>query len=133
MKTATKIMMVGVAACAFAAPAFAYTLTGTIPGNTRHMTAIHLQQPPGIGFLKLTLSAPPANVGVGYGVSFCVSLASLPASNPCALTTQAGLLVLSGQSATMFVASTIYPTSVVWVGTGLRVAVPYTLDVDFIP
>jgi hypothetical protein len=57
----------------------AYTLTGPIPGHTRNMTAIHLRQPPGNEFLKLTLSAPPANVGVGYIVGFCVSLASLRA------------------------------------------------------
>lgn len=133
MKTAIKTMMVGVAACAFAAPTFAYTLTGTIPGNTRNMTAIHLQKPPGNGYLKLTLSAPPANVGVGYSVGFCVSLASLPASNPCALNTQSGFLVVPGQPTTVFINTNAYPSYVVWVGTGLRAAVPYTLDVEFIP
>jgi hypothetical protein len=133
MKTAIKTMMVGIAAWAFAAPAFAYTLTGTIPGNTKNMTAIHLQKPPGQGFLKLTLTAPPANVGIGYAISFCVGLASSPASGPCASNTQAGLYFKPGQSATVLVTSTIYPTHVVWVGTGLKAAVPYSLDVDFIP
>jgi hypothetical protein len=51
MKTTIKTMMVAVAAWAFGAPAFAYTLTGTIPGHTRNMTAIHLRQPPGNEFL----------------------------------------------------------------------------------
>jgi len=135
MKTAIKTMMVGVVACAFAAPAFAYTLTGTILGDTRNWTAIHLQKPPGNGYLKLTLSAPPANVGVGYSVGFCINLASLPASDPCPFQSTGAdpLLVVPGQPTTVFVLSNIYPDYVVWVKTGLRAAVPYTLDVDFIP
>jgi hypothetical protein len=133
MKTAIKTIMIGVAACAFAAPAFAYTINGTIPGNTRNMTAIHLQKPPSPnGYLKLTLSAPDTNVGVGYSVAFCISPASSPASHPCP-SNGPGLLVVPGQPTIVFVYANIYPSYVVWVGTGLRAAVPYILDVDYIP
>jgi hypothetical protein len=128
-------MMVGIAACVFAAPSsFAYTLTGTIPGNARNWTAIHLQKPPANGgFLKLTLSAPPANAGTPCAVSFCISLASLPASNPCASTTLAGPYVLTSQPTAVFVTANIYRYDVVSIKTGLAAAVPYTMDVDFMP
>jgi hypothetical protein len=135
MKTAIKTMMLGIAACTFAAPAFAYTINGTIP-SSRNWTAIHLQKPPSTGgFLKLTLSAPPANVGTSYAVSFCIALKSMPASNPCPATssTEAGLLVVPGQPTTVFVLANAYPNFVVWVRTGLSAAVPYSLDVDYIP
>jgi hypothetical protein len=132
MKIAIKAMMLGVAACAFAAPAFAYTLTGTIPGTKPPKSvAIHLQKPPpGAVYLKLTLSSPPVNAGVGYSVGFCVAPASAP--HPCS-TTNAGLLVLPGQQAIVFVASNIYPDYVVWVGQGTAVSVPYSLEVDTVP
>jgi hypothetical protein len=136
MRTAIKAMMLGVAACTFAAPAFAYTINGTIPGHTRNMTAIHLQKPPSPnGYLKLTLSAPDTNVGVGYSVAFCIALKSMPASNPCPATssTEDGLLVVPGQPTIVFIYAKSYPNYVVWVGTGLTASVPYTLDVDYVP
>jgi hypothetical protein len=84
MKLAIKAIVATAALCAFAAPAFAYTISGTIPGNSRNMTAVHFQKPPSTAeYLKLTLSAPPANVGVGYSVGYCISRASAPASQPC--------------------------------------------------
>jgi len=133
MKLAVRAIIATAALCASAAPASAYTINGTIPGNSRNMTAIHLQKPPSTGgYLKLTLSAPPANVGVGYAVSFCISPASSPASHPCP-SNGPGLLVVPGQPTIIFVLANIYPNYVVWVGTGLRASVPYTLDVDYIP
>ena len=139
MKTAIKTMMVGVVACAFAAPAFAYTLTGTIPGVIRGQlpisVAIHLQKPPGPGFLKLTLSSPPVNAGVAYDVSFCVGPASAPVTHPCSTASNigSGFIVLPGQQVIVFVSTNSYPNDVIWVGQGTFVAVPYSLDVDYIP
>jgi len=134
MKVLVKTMLVGLAACAFAAPASAYTLSGTIPGNTRNMTAIHFQKPPSTGgYLKLTLSAPPANVGVGYSVGYCISRAAAPASQPCSSPNMAGLVVVPGQQTIVFVGASVYPNFVLWLGTGLRAAVPYTVDVDYVP
>jgi hypothetical protein len=136
MKTALKTIVIGIAACAFAAPASAYTINGTVAGNSRNWTAIHLQKPPSPnGYLKLTLSAPPANVGVGYSVGFCIALASMRASSPCPAisSTEAGLLVVPGQPTIVFIDANTYPNYVVWVRTGLRAAVPYSLDVDYVP
>jgi hypothetical protein len=134
MKTAIKTMMIGIAACAFAAPAFAYTISGTIPGNTRNMTPVHLQKPPSKGgYLKLTLAAPPANVGIGYSVSYCVSPASSPPSHPCFSSNVAGFVIVPGQQTIVFVNASIYPNYVIWLGTGLSAAVPYTVDVDYVP
>ena len=134
MKTAIKTMMIGVAVCAFAAPAFAYTINGTIPGNTNKYTAIHLQKPPSTGgFLKLTLSAPPANVGTGYAVGFCIALESSVASRPCYTTNMPGLVIVPGQQTIVFINANSYPYNVIWVKTGLGVAVPYSVDVDYIP
>jgi hypothetical protein len=132
MKALIKTMMAGIAACAFAAPAFAYTINGTIPGNSP-LIAIHLQQPPSPkGFLKLTFSSPPVNAGVPYTVNFCVNFASAP--HPCSSTTLAAAsLIVPGQQAIVFVPASLYPKEVVWIGQGTNVAVPYSLDVDYIP
>jgi hypothetical protein len=134
MKLAIKAIVATAALCAFAAPAFAYTISGTIPGNSRNMTAVHFQKPPSTAeYLKLTLSAPPANVGVGYSVGYCISRASAPASQPCSSPNMAGLVIVPGQQTIVFVGANVYPSFVIWLGTGLRDAVPYTVDVDYVP
>ena len=132
MKTVLKTMMIGVAACAFAAPAFAYTINGTIPGTSPPI-AIHLQKPPSSkGYLKLTVSSPPVNAGVPYAVNFCVNYASAP--HPCSSTTKgAGSLIVPGQQAIVFVPASIYPKEIIWIGQGTAVAVPYVVDVDYMP
>ena len=136
MKTAIKAMMLGVAACAFAAPAFAYTLTGTIPAGIRGVppvaVSIQLQQPPSsVSYLKLTLSSPPVYPSVKgrvpYVVGFCVG----PASDSCI--SNGGFLVVPGQQTIMFVSSYIFPGDVIWIEANEPFAVPYSLDVDYIP
>jgi hypothetical protein len=134
MKIAMKAMIAGAAIVAVSTQAFAYTLSGTIPGNSRNMTAVHFQKPPSTGgYLKLTLSAPPANVGVGYSVGYCISRASAPASQPCSSPNMAGFVIVPGQQTIVFVNASVYPNYVIWLGTGLRAAVPYTVDVDYVP
>jgi hypothetical protein len=142
METAIKTMVIGVAACAcaFAAPAFAYTLTGTIPGVIRGQqpkhVAINLQKPPSsAAYLKLTLSSPLVNAGVGYSVDFCVAPASAPVTHPCSTPANvgSGFLVVPGQQAIVFVHPNVYPNNVIWVGQGTFVAVPYSLEVDYVP
>jgi hypothetical protein len=131
MKTVINTMMIGIAACAFAAPAFAYTLNGTIPATKPpKWVAIHLQKPPSSsGYLKLTLSSPPVSAGVPYSVNLCFG----PASTPVSCGSNAGFLVLPGQQSIVFVAASIYPNDVIWVQQGTTVAVPYSVDVDYIP
>ena len=81
MKTAIKTMMLGIAACAFAAPAFAYTLSGTIPPHAPPKSVVlhpHMPLPP---LVRLTMSAPPVNAGVSYALTYCIG----PAANPMRL------------------------------------------------
>ena len=52
-----------------ATPAFAYTISGTIPANG-HTVEIALHQPLKAGNISFTFSAPPVNAGVKYDVGF---------------------------------------------------------------
>ena len=132
MKIAIKAMMLGIAACAFAAPAFAYTINATIPGDTRKMHAVHLQKSPaGATILKLTLSAPPGG-GVAHTINFCIALASAPASQPCP-STETEFILVPNQQTIVFVDAGLYPNYVIWAGTGTTLAVPLTVDVDVVP
>jgi hypothetical protein len=132
MKIAIKSTMIGVAACAFAAPAFAYTINATIPCDTRKMHAVHLQKPPaGATTLKLTLSAPPGG-GVAHTINFCIALASAPALHPCP-SNETEFIIVPNQQTVVFVDAGLYPHYVIWAGTGTTLAVPLTVDVDLVP
>jgi hypothetical protein len=49
MKTPIKAMLVGVGACALAAPALAYTISGTIPAGARSVVIkLHRPNPAGL-------------------------------------------------------------------------------------
>jgi hypothetical protein len=136
MKAAVKTVLLGIVACTFAAPAFAYTINGTIaPTMPPKWVAVHLQKPASSNtYLKLTLSSPPVNAGIGYAINFCVALASAPVSSPCAsYSTVAGSLILPGQQAIVFVNANAYPNYVIWFQQGTKIAVPYTVDVDAVP
>jgi hypothetical protein len=128
MKALLKTTLAGAAACAFAAPAFAYTINGTIPPHEPpEPVTIALHQPISPGILKLTFTAPPVNAGVRYVITFCIG----PASHPCLLP----LSILEGQQAVVPVDANLFTTDhyVISVGQGTRVAVPYTLEVDALP
>jgi hypothetical protein len=128
MKTPIKAMLVGVGACALAAPALAYTISGTIPAGARSV-AIKLHRPIPPGFVKLTLNAPPKNAGVAYALDFCIG----PAANPCGLPTDRVVNVPEGQTRVEVVPSAIFSGNVFVVGQGTRVPVPYSVQVDYVP
>jgi hypothetical protein len=127
MKTAIKTMMIGVAACAFAAPAFAYTLTGTVPPNGKPVV-IQLQKPIPHNVIMLTLNGPPGpppGPGVTYPMTFCIS----SAANPCPLPilVPQGLKMIASFLSGSLVGNTITISQV------SKVAVPYTLEVEILP
>ena len=126
MKIAIKSTMIGVAACAFAAPAFAYTISGTIPPGHRPVV-IPLHRPIKPGFMKLSLTAPPKNAGVPYALDFCIG----PAANPCGLPTDRVFTVDKGQTRIESVDAAIFQTNVFVVGQGTRIALPYVVKVDY--
>lgn len=128
MKRLINTTLLGATACALAAPAFAYTINGTIPPHAPpEPVTIALHEPISPGILKLTFTAPPVNAGVCYVVSFCIG----PAAHPCLLP----LSVLEGQQAVVPVDADLFTTDhyVISVAQGTKVAVPYTLEVDALP
>jgi hypothetical protein len=132
MKTALKTMMIGVAACAFAAPAFAYTLTGTIPAfstptkppNTGAVL-VNLQKPIATEYVKLTITAPQAlSLGIGYTVRVCVG----PNLNSCPL---AVAVPPGGRQVVLYYLATDFKYYGIWLGQGTAAAVPYIIDVEY--
>src|SRR5579862_2402363 len=126
MKIAITSLLLGAAICAFAVPARAYTINGTIPPHSPPKPVlINLPKPLPPGILKLTFTAPPVNAGVRYVITLCIG----PAAHPCGLP----LSVLEGQQAVVPIDSNLMATSVISVAQGTRVAVPYILEVDTLP
>jgi hypothetical protein len=125
MNTAIKTMMLGIAACAFAAPASAYTLRGTVPADG-HKAVIDLQKPipTTYSYVKLTLTLPQVlSAGIHYGAEFCVG----PAGNPCPLP----IIVPGGQQIIVIFHLPI-PNYTLTVSQATVAAVPYTLKVDYL-
>jgi len=131
MKTAIKSMMIGAAVCTVAAPAFAYTLTGTIPAfsaptkppNTGAVL-VNLQKPIATSYVKLTITAPQAlSLGIGYGVTVSVG----PKSNSCSL----AVVVPSGRQVVLYYYSGDFKYYGIWLGQGTAAAVPYIIDVEY--
>jgi len=132
MKTTIAAAVIATGLCALAGPVFAYTVNGTIPagelGHPDSGTAqIHLRQPiPQTGYVKLTFTLPQAvSAGIGYDVGFCVA----PTSN-CFQTAQS---IPGGQQITAIYYTTFVAANGIWVHHGTSAAVPYTLDVDYLP
>ena len=132
MKTTIAGAVTAAGLCALAGPVFAYTLNGTIPagvlGHPGSGTAqIHLRQPvPQKGYVKLTFTLPQAvSAGIGYDVGFCVG----PTSD-CFQTAQS---IPGGQQITAIYETTLVAADGIWVHQGTSAAVPYTLDVDYLP
>jgi hypothetical protein len=131
MKTAIKSMMIGVAACAFAAPAFAYTLTGTIPAFSSPTkppktgaVLVNVQKPIATSYVKLTITAPQAlSLGIAYGVAVCVG----PKLNSCPLP----VVVPSGRQVVLYHYSGDFKYYGIWLGQGTAAAVPYIIDVEY--
>jgi hypothetical protein len=132
MKTTIAAAAVAAGLCALASPVFAYTLKGTIPagvlGHPDSGTAkIELQQPvPQDTYVKLTFTLPQAvSAGVRYDVGFCVG----PTTN-CFQTAQS---IPGGQQITAIYLTATIKAYGIWVHQGTSAAVPYTLDVDYLP
>jgi hypothetical protein len=128
MKTVLKAIAAGIAVGALTVPAFAYTISGTIPSGRRSVV-INLHKPIPPGFVRLTMTAPPKNAGVPYDLSFCIG----PAANPCGLPTDHDFTVPEGQTRVEVVPATFFSGNIFVVGQGTRVAVPYSVQVDYLP
>jgi hypothetical protein len=131
MKTAIKTMMIGVAACAFAAPAFAYTINGVIPpAAPPKPVVIHLHQPiPPNGKFLFRFFAPKVNAGVAYSLDFCIG----PAFNPCGLPTSTDVTVPAGQQRLLTIDTSVFAHNILVVGQGTKKPVPYSVTVEYIP
>lgn len=130
MKTVLKTMMTGVAAlCAFAAPAFAYTFSGTIPATTPPKPIVLHLYLPVPGLMKITMKAPPVHAGVDYALSYCIG----PAANPCGSTDSWSVQVPRGQTVYITVPSSRFTGKVFVVGQGTSRPVPYFVEVDVLP
>jgi hypothetical protein len=126
MNTSIKTMMLGIGACAFAAPAFAYTLSGTIPPHAPPKSVVlhpHIPLPP---LVRLTMSAPPVNAGVPYALTYCIG----PAANPCGLPNDWAVEVSAGQSVVRTVPASLFAGKVFVVGQGTKKSVPYKVQID---
>jgi hypothetical protein len=111
-------------------PAFAYTQNGTIPSGTAQ---IHLQQPiPKNGYVKLTLTIPQvSSAGIHYSVAFCVGP---PTSNCFQISSVSRFPVIpGGQQITVIYDSPTLSVSSIWLRQETSAAVPYTLDVEYLP
>ena len=120
-------LLAGIAACAVSTHAFAYTLSGTIPGATTKgtMVTIDLHKPLQRGNVTFTFKAPPVNAGVGYYVSYCIG----PESNPCTSPLSESFEVKAGETRTFTIDALAFSCNVLVAGQGTRVVVPYSVDV----
>jgi hypothetical protein len=124
MKTPIKAMMVGAAACALSAQAFAYTINGVIPPGTTPVV-INLQKPIRPGLMKFRFYAPPKNAGVPYALDFCIGLSV----NPCGLPGSHVVNVPKGQVRSAAFPSATFATDVLVVGQGTKVPVPFSVQI----
>lgn len=124
MKTLIKTTLAGAAACALAAPAFAYTLNGSIDHGPAQ---IHLQQPiPKTGYVKLTVTIPNVKIsGIPYSVGFCVG----PTSNCFQISPS----IPGGQQITVIYDAATLAAYGIWLDKGTAAPVPYTVNVDYLP
>jgi len=106
------------------APAFAYTISGTIPASG-HTVEIALQQPLKAGNISFTFSAPPVNAGVKYDVGFCIG----PKDNPCGSQLSHDIEVPAGETRTLTIDALVFSCNILVVGKGTGVATPYAVDV----
>jgi hypothetical protein len=126
VKTATKILIAVTAMCAFAAPASAYTLTGTLPPNGKPVV-IQLQKPIPHNLIKLTLSGPPGPPN-SPGVSFPFVLTFCRGSYcPLAIYAPQGQQMIA-----TFDQGTLQNYTIT-LGQPSKVVVPFTLEVEVIP
>jgi hypothetical protein len=125
MNTLIKAVMAAIVACAFTAPAFAYTINGTIPPG-RAPVVIHLHRPLQPSLMRFKFSAPPKNAGVPYALDFCIG----PAANPCGLPSSHVINVPEGQERFADFDSALFRTNILVVGQGTRVAVPFSVEVE---
>jgi hypothetical protein len=126
MKFAIKILIAAAAVCAFAAPSSAYTINGTIPVG-RNGIAVNLQRPIPTSNVKLTVTFPqPLSDGIRYLVTFCVGRKM----TSC----QPAIQVPGGQQIVGFYYYlSLSPPDSVWLGQGTGAAVPYVVDVEYLP
>jgi hypothetical protein len=124
MKVMIKAIVFGIVACAIAAPASAYTLSGMIPPGGR--VTLRLLKPLPPGAIKLTMSAPPVNAGVPYAITYCIG----SAANPCGLPSDLTFEVGAGKTIVRSVPSHLFTTNMFVVGQGTKKPVPYKVQIN---
>ena len=124
MRARKRALVFGVIASMLSAPAFAYTISGTIPANG-HTVEIALHQPLKAGNITFTFSAPPVNAGVKYDVGFCVG----PRDNPCGSTLSHQVNVPAGETRTFTIDALVFTCNILTAGKGTGVATPYSVEV----
>jgi hypothetical protein len=124
MTSLVKATALAVAASAFSAQAFAYTISGTIPPG-RATVPIDLHRPFQAGNITFKFKAPAVNAGVAYDVAFCIG----PESNPCGSPLSHAVEVPAGETRTLTIDVLVFSCNVLVAGQGTRVAVPFTVDV----
>jgi hypothetical protein len=125
MKIAIKAMIAGAAVCAFAVPASAYTVNGTVPSGQVTFT---VQKPttPHQNHLKLTLTFPQVkSAGIPYSVGVCVAYANNPSPCPLPQDVSGGEQIIA-----IYLATEEYKVTL---GQATIAAVPYVLNVVYVP
>jgi hypothetical protein len=130
MKLAIKAIVATAGLCAFAAPAFAYTISGVIPPSAPPKpVVVHLHQPIPPGKILFRFYAPKVNAGVPYAVDFCIG----PTFNPCGLATSTDVTVPAGQQRLLIVDTNVFAHNILVAGQGTKKPVPYVITVEYIP
>jgi hypothetical protein len=122
MNTAIKTAMIGIAACAFAAPAFAYTLNGIVPPSPKPI----LIRPhnPGTHTRFLFRFYAPASTAT---LDFCIG----PGSNPCASATSIDVKVFPTQQQLLFEDVSVFAHNILVVKQNTNKPVPYVVTVEY--
>jgi hypothetical protein len=128
MKLAIKAIVATAALCAFAAPAFAYTINGVIPPSAPPKpVVVHLRQPIPPGKILFRFYAPPA--AVPYALDFCIG----PSFNPCGFSTSTDVIVPAIEQRLLIIDANVFAHNILVVKQGTRKPVPYSVTVEFMP
>jgi hypothetical protein len=120
MKALIEIAITGLAACASATSAFAYTINGKAPSGNKSAT-VKLHNPIKPGFMQFTFSGAGA-------LDFCIG----PAVNPCGSYTSRVVSVPAGQTRTEVFPSTFVSENVIVARQSTGARVPFKLDVGYV-
>jgi hypothetical protein len=126
LKIAMKAIIAAAAVCTVAAPAFAYTLNGTVPAGG--FVVINLHKPLRPGPVQFVFSAPPGGAGAAYALDYCVGRNA--GAKTCQIANMYSVVqIVPGQTATVSFPYKIFSTNVLVVEQGTSAPVPYSVEV----